>query len=370
MPRPFRVRCNLPNILGGEMMVNSKDSDVKYEGNFIETEYTNKISRRALSYLNSGFPIHLRGPAGVGKTSLAFYIAKKIGRPVIFMCGSEEFSESDMIGHFNGVESSVVIDNYIRTVYERQEQQRKTWLDGKLVTACKNGYTVIYDEFTRTRPEVNNILLSVLEEKIISMPGGSSKESYIKIHPEFNMIFTSNPEEYVGVYKSANALIDRMITIDINASDEETEKMIVMSKSGLSPEDAERLVKISSGIRSLVNDNKLVSIRSSIMLANIVSRQNIKIEQDSQELRQICMDIFRQALLEAASDVGRKDSLSMILERVIISAFSDTSGSSKTEFIEERKLNGDNGVHWEGKKLLKGSVRTAVQSPNRGKGRK
>jgi gas vesicle protein GvpN len=326
-------------------MENSKDLEVKYEGNFIETKYTDEISRRALWYLDSGFPIHLRGPAGVGKTSLAFYIAKKIGRPVIFMCGSEEFSESDMIGEFNGIESSVVIDNYIRTVYERQEHQKKTWMDGKLVTACKHGYTVIYDEFTRTKPEVNNILLSVLEEKIISMPAGSSKESYIKINPKFNVIFTSNPEEYVGVYKSANALIDRMITIDISTWDVETEKMIVSSKSGLSAEDTDKLMNITSNIRRLIRDKKLVSIRSSIMMAAIANKQNITIQKDSKELRQLCMDIFSQPLMEAATSTGRKDSIEAILDRAMNNAFSGTFSGNKTEFNGRNVSYGNNGMY-------------------------
>lgn len=302
-------------------MSDSKEYDVKYEENFMETKYTDNIAQRAIWYLNSGFPIHLRGPAGVGKTSIAFHISKKIGRPVIFMCGSEEFSESDMMGGFSGISRSLVVDNYISSVYKREEQEKRLWKDGKLVAACKYGYTLIYDEFTRVRPEVNNVLLSALEEKVLSMPVGDSKNSYIKIHPEFKMIFTSNPEEYVGVYKSANALMDRMITIDMNSVDEETEKIIVISKSGLSSEEAEKIVRISRYIRNSSHESRLASIRCSIMLATIVSVQKVKLQQKSDELRQMCMDIYGSPLMVAGLSDEKKEKLLSIVDRAINNVF-------------------------------------------------
>ncbi|MCL1489808.1 MAG: hypothetical protein M1G31_03485 [Pseudanabaena sp. Salubria-1] len=40
---------------------------------FISTDFTKQIVRRALRYLQSGFAIHLRGPAGTGKTTLAIF---------------------------------------------------------------------------------------------------------------------------------------------------------------------------------------------------------------------------------------------------------------------------------------------------------
>lgn len=50
------------------------------------------------------------------------------------------------------------------------------------------------------RPEVNNVLLSVLEEKILVLPPESNRVEYLKVSPQFRAIFTSNPEEYCGVH--------------------------------------------------------------------------------------------------------------------------------------------------------------------------
>jgi len=44
------------------------------------------------------------------------------------------------------------------------------WVDSRLTLAAKEGFTLVYDEFNRSRPEVNNVLLSLLEEKLLVLP--------------------------------------------------------------------------------------------------------------------------------------------------------------------------------------------------------
>lgn len=278
------------------------DLNVKY----IETKYIKKTAERTLAYIEAGFPIHLRGAAGVGKTSLAFHIANKIGRPIIFMCGSEDFSSINLVGEYRGNKKTLVVDNYISSVFKRDEEERKLWIDGRLATACKNGYTIIYDEFTRAKPEVNNVLLSVLEEKMIDTPSTNSPNSYIKINPDFRIIFTSNPDEYVGVYTSTNALIDRMITIDMDEMDEETEIQIIISKSQIKLTDAKKLVQITHYIRSHTKDKNWLSMRCSIMLAKVVKSMNIKVDSHDTMFRQVCRDIYNSAFITTGVTVEEK----------------------------------------------------------------
>eukprot|EP00831_Metopus_contortus_P007560 TRINITY_DN1288_c0_g2_i5.p3 TRINITY_DN1288_c0_g2~~TRINITY_DN1288_c0_g2_i5.p3 ORF type:complete len:267 (-),score=33.28 TRINITY_DN1288_c0_g2_i5:23-823(-) len=247
-------------------MEEPKYFDIDLNEKYVETQYIKDLTNRVSMYLETGFPVHLRGAAGVGKTSFAFHIAEKIGRPIVFMCGSEDFSNLDLIGGYFGTKKSLVVDNYISSVYKRKEEAKKVWTDGRLATACKNGYTVIYDEFTRAKPEVNNVLLSILEEQIIDIPKYSYENTYLKINPNFRIIFTSNPEEYAGVYKSANALIDRMITIDINDMDINTERLIIAYKSGIKSDDAKIITNITRYIRNSSKERNWFSIRCSICL--------------------------------------------------------------------------------------------------------
>lgn len=295
--------------------------DIEIDEKYVETEYIKKIVNRAFLYLNAGFPVHLRGPAGVGKTALAFHIAKKISRPLLYMCGSEEFGSFDLIGGYYGSKKTLVVDNYISSVFKKEEEHKRLWIDGRLVTACKNGYTLIYDEFTRARPEINNVLLSVLEEKIVDTPNSTSANSYMQIHKDFRILFTSNPEEYIGVYKSGNALIDRMITIDMGTMDEETEKMIITSKYNINPKDAEKIVKITRFIRSNSKEQNWLSMRCSIMLSRIVKNTKIKIDPNNNLFRQICKDIYNSPSIAMSISSGEKDKFNKLIDRAINSVF-------------------------------------------------
>ena len=82
---------------------------------------------------------------------------------------------------------------------QTEEDMVKRWVDNRLTVACKCGFTLIYDEFIRSRPEANNILLSVLQERIMDLPAERGTEGpYLKVHPHFTAIFTSNPRNMQG----------------------------------------------------------------------------------------------------------------------------------------------------------------------------
>ena len=93
---------------------------------FVETSSVKEWTERALTYLAAGFPVHFRGPAGTGKTTLALHIAAQLGRPVTLIAGDEEFGTSDMIGGQYGYHYRKVIDRYVHSVlkYEEDAVQR------------------------------------------------------------------------------------------------------------------------------------------------------------------------------------------------------------------------------------------------------
>ncbi|MBI3953536.1 MAG: AAA family ATPase, partial [Chloroflexi bacterium] len=170
--------------------------------NFVETPFIQDLVGRALTYLAAGFPVHFRGASGTGKTTLAMHVASKLGQPVVMIHGDEEFSTSDLVGSDNGYRTRKVIDNFIHSVLKTEESVSRHWIDNRLTVACRYGFTLVYDEFTRSRPEANNVFLSVLQEKMLDLPASREGEGYLRVHPQFTAIFTSNPEEYAGVYRS------------------------------------------------------------------------------------------------------------------------------------------------------------------------
>ena len=259
---------------------------------FVITPFIESICQRCLDYLEVGYPVHLSGSAGTGKTTLAMHLAGLLGRPVMVIYGDEEFGSSDLLGNDKGFVSSRLVDNYIHTVLKTEENVKSLWVDQRLTTACKNGYTLVYDEFSRSHAEANNVLLSVLEEKLIVLPEGRYGESYIPVHPQFRAIFTSNPDEYAGVYTPQSALLDRMITIKLGCYDFETEVAITAAKSGLLPEETRKIVEIVSAVREEPNNVTPPTIRASIMIGQILRHRYGKPEPDDKIFFETCLDVL------------------------------------------------------------------------------
>ena len=234
---------------------------------FVESKYVKEICERAVLYIKAGFPVHFRGPSGTGKTTLAMNVATKIGRPVVMIHGDEEFTTSDLVGGEHGYRFRKVVDRFVSRVLKVEEDMVKRWVDNRLTVACKYGFTLIYDEFTRSRPEANNILLSILQEKMMDLPVGRGEDPYLKVDPDFTAIFTSNPEEYAGVHRSQDALRDRMITMDLDHFDYDTEIAITRAKSKLSKRDVEVIVNIVRGLRESEKCEFAPTVRGCIMIA-------------------------------------------------------------------------------------------------------
>ena len=260
--------------------------------NFVETPAVKKLTERALSYIKAGFPLHFRGATGTGKTTLALHVASKIGRPVVMIHGDEEFSTSDMVGGEYGYRMKKVVDNFIHSVLKTEESMQKQWVDNRLTVACKYGFTLIYDEFTRSRPEANNVLLSILQEKMLDLPAARQGESYLRVDPNFTAIFTSNPEEYAGTFRSADALRDRMVTMDLHHFDEETEVAITQGKSGLSQPDVQTIVRIVRGLRESGKCEFAPTVRGCLMVAKTLAVRGAAVSADDEVFGGICRDIL------------------------------------------------------------------------------
>jgi nitric oxide reductase NorQ protein len=260
---------------------------------FVETKYVKDLTSRALAYIQAGFPVHFRGISGAGKTTLAMHIASKIARPVVLIHGDEEFKTSDLVGGEYGYRSRTVVDRFQSRVLKVEEDMSKSWMDNRLTVACKYGFTLIYDEFTRSRPEANNVLLSVLQEGVMDLPPGrGGADAYLKVHPDFVAIFTSNPEDYAGVYKSQDALRDRMVTMDLDYFDEETEVAITLAKSGLPLESCEIIVSIVRGLRESGVCEFSPTVRGCIMIAKTLGVMNATPHESKPVFMQICRDIL------------------------------------------------------------------------------
>ena len=273
--------------------------------NFVETKFVKKVTVRALGYIKAGFPLHFRGPSGTGKTTLALHLASIIDRPVIMIHGDEEFTTSDLVGGEQGYRTRRVVDNFIHSVMKAEEDVQKSWVDNRLTVAVEYGLILIYDEFTRSRPEANNVLLSILQEKMMGLPAARGSGDYLKVHPDFIAIFTSNPEEYAGVHRSQDALRDRMITMDLDYFDRETEIAITKAKSNLSYNDAAKIVDIVRGLRVSEECEFRPTIRGCIMIAKSLSTLGGLVSAKNKIFREICQDILASETSRIGSSINQ-----------------------------------------------------------------
>src|SRR5689334_10006272 len=123
-------------------------------GQFVVTPAVANIATRALRYLQSGYAVHLRGPAGTGKTTMALHLANLIDKPIMLIFGDDQFTSTDLIGSQSGYTQKKLVDNFIHNVLKVEDELKQTWVDSRLTVACREGLTLVYDEFNRSRPEV------------------------------------------------------------------------------------------------------------------------------------------------------------------------------------------------------------------------
>lgn len=282
--------------------------------NFVETKQVKDLKNRVLKWVKIGYPSHIVGPTGCGKTTLALAVAKELGRPTLWINGDDQMTTSDLIGGYSEIETSSVRDRFIHNVMIAKDRTKYTWVDNPLTIACKYGYTLIYNEFSRAKPIANNVLLSVLEEGILELPIMFGKERYVKVHPEFNIIFTSNSIEYAGVHIPQDALLDRIVDIYMDYYSFDTEVKIVRKHTGISPEEANKIVKAVRDIREKMLEASKPGTRAAIMIGHALQATG---DCSKEDVHDIYFDVM-------ASKIRGKEDLSKkkeIIEDVLSSIY-------------------------------------------------
>ncbi|MBI5347222.1 MAG: gas vesicle protein GvpN [Candidatus Aenigmarchaeota archaeon] len=278
--------------------------------NFIETDEVKRYIGKILLWLKTGYPVHIIGPTGCGKTALALQAANLLGKPSVWVNGDEAINTTNLIGGYSKIEMTTIRDKFIHNVFKDKDTMEARWVSNPLTLACQYGYTLIYNEFSRSRPEANNILLSVLEEGVLELPTKFGEDRYIKVHPDFSLLLTSNNMEYAGVHKPQDALLDRIATIHMDYYNRDTEVKIVQAHSGLPKARAEKIVDVVRELRNILGGVEKPGTRIAIMIGQALQATN---GFGKDYLEEVCVDAMSSKFL-GFDDVAKKRLL--IKERI------------------------------------------------------
>lgn len=254
-------------------------------GPFVETDEVARLRERIERWLSADRPVHVVGPTGSGKTALALEVARRRDRPTVWINGDEDLDTADLVGEHAGTESYTERDAFVRDVVKKKEVVRDRWVDNPLTIAVKEGGTLVYNEFSRSKATANNVLLSVLEEGVLELPGQRGGDRRIEVHPEFRVILTSNSVEYAGVHQPQDALLDRLVAVHLGGYGFETEVEIVAAHSDLDRDQIEEIVETMHRLREELD--VLISTRAAITVA-----EGVAVFPDDEPLADIVADVL------------------------------------------------------------------------------
>lgn len=203
---------------------------------------------RAGAYLSAGYGVHLHGPLGSGKTTLAGLIASARGRPVLALAAAAD-------------PLSV------------------------LTAACLRGATLLAD---RAGTE-----LAAIGPQLAAALGGTTATG--PVHLDFRAILVTAPGEAL-----APGVADRLVPLCCDGPDRETEIAIAASRSGLPAEDAGRIVDMVRDIRRSREYAERPSLRCTIALCRLAPALGCAISADDPRFMALVLDVLGARLRHTA----------------------------------------------------------------------
>jgi MoxR-like ATPase len=222
-----------------ERQASERAADGAVEPGLVWTGAIDAIAARASLYLSAGYGLHLRGPAGTGKATLARALAaRRGGEIVIASLGAP-------------VEPLAA-----------------------LTVASAAGATLIVDA------EAEGFAASV-PRLAATLSGGAPA------HSGFRVIVLSRPGAAVP-----ELLLDRLVTIDCDGYDRETELAIVCARSGLGPDEAGRIIDMVRDLRRSREYAHRPSLRCAITLAALAKALGAAIRADDPLFVALVLDVL------------------------------------------------------------------------------
>lgn len=283
--------------------------------------------RKIAACIASSRSVLLEGPVGVGKTHLALAATRTLGRPIFRIDGDSRYTEQKLTGWFDP--PTVMKRGFVRDAF----------IEGPLLLAMKTGGILFINELNRLPEGVQNVLLPALDEKMVSIP----KLGTVYAKPEFMVVATQNPKEFVATSHLSEAILDRFELISINYQSELEEYEVVHSRlqTRLDIElGADLIAKASIRLtRATRNHPKIrrgASIRAALSLAELTG-MFIKMGSEFREafLEAALMALPTRIEIEQDSSGGR--SMQNEIESILTEISDDVISNLESSLAEKKK---------------------------------
>ncbi|MBX8644927.1 MAG: MoxR family ATPase, partial [Thermoplasmata archaeon] len=144
----------------------------------------------------------------------------------------------------------------------------ESFISGPLTQSMNAGGILFINELNRLNEGVQNVLLPAMDEGKIEIP----RIGTVYAKEGFLIIATQNPREFIATSSLSEALSDRFELLPLTYQDEEEERSIVETRTGLHDEHATRI------ITAIIRETRVhpfvrrgASIRAATSMATIMS---------------------------------------------------------------------------------------------------
>ncbi len=239
--------------------------DLKFKGN-------ESVIHELLYGIRENKNILLTGHSGTGKTTLIEEVAKHKKANVYTISCDIELDKSEFLGHH-------IVDS-----------GKTVWVEGLLPKAMKEGAWFVFDELNMGKSEVFSSTHSVFDHRR-TLTLKENNNEVIKAHKDFRIFATMNPN-YAGTMELNFAFRRRwQLIIPLEYLNPEDEKQLLIERTGIHSDIADKLVKIGNDTRKMFDNNKInypVSTAHLLEFAQILT--NTKSEIDILECAKITLN--------------------------------------------------------------------------------